>query len=101
MFVILNVAMGGGFPAAFGGGPTAATQSGVPMLVDYVAVYQSGGGTTPPPTTPPPLRRPPRRPAARMTRTRTIQAEAFNAQAGMQTETCSGGRAGRRLDRER
>ena len=38
-FVILNVAIGGGFPAAFGGGPTAATQSGVPMLVDYVAVY--------------------------------------------------------------
>jgi chitodextrinase len=53
MFMILNVAMGGGFPAAFGGGPTAATQSGVPMLVDYVAVYQSGGGTTTPPTTTP------------------------------------------------
>jgi beta-glucanase (GH16 family) len=42
--IILNLAMGGGFPAAFGGGPTAATVSGVPMLVDYVAVYQSGGG---------------------------------------------------------
>ena len=42
-FVILNVAMGGGFPAAFGGGPTASTQSGVPMLVDYVAVYTRGG----------------------------------------------------------
>jgi beta-glucanase (GH16 family) len=41
MFVILNVAIGGGFPDAFGGGPTAATQPGVPMLVDYVAVYQS------------------------------------------------------------
>jgi beta-glucanase (GH16 family) len=38
-FVILDVAMGGGFPAAFGGGPTAATRSGVPMLVDYVAVW--------------------------------------------------------------
>src|SRR4051812_15273580 len=47
MFMILNVAMGGGFPGAFGGGPTASTQSGVPMLVDYVAVYQSAGGTTP------------------------------------------------------
>ena len=44
-FIILNVAMGGGFPAAFGGGPTASTQSGVPMLVDYVAVYTAGGGT--------------------------------------------------------
>jgi len=46
-FMILNVAIGGGFPAAFGGGPTSATQSGVPMLVDYVAAYTaagSGGG---------------------------------------------------------
>lgn len=48
-FPILDVAIGGGFPAAFGGGPTSATQSGVPMLVDYVAVYTSGGGTTTPP----------------------------------------------------
>jgi beta-glucanase (GH16 family) len=40
-FVILNVAIGGGFPAAFGGGPTGATRSGVPMLVDYVAVWTS------------------------------------------------------------
>ncbi|GAA2681941.1 carbohydrate-binding protein [Actinoplanes palleronii] len=83
MFVILNVAMGGGFPAAFGGGPTAATQSGVPMLVDYVAVYQSSGGTTTPPTTTPP------------TGTRDayaqIQAESFNASAGVQVETCSEG----------
>jgi beta-glucanase (GH16 family) len=51
-FIILNVAMGGSFPGAFGGGPTGATASGVPMLVDYVAVYTSGGGTPPPP--PPP-----------------------------------------------
>jgi beta-glucanase (GH16 family) len=51
MFIILNVAMGGGFPAAFGGGPTGSTQPGVPMLVDYVAVYTSGGGgSTPPPS---------------------------------------------------
>jgi beta-glucanase (GH16 family) len=40
-FIILNVAVGGAFPAAFGGGPTAATASGKPMLVDYVAVWQS------------------------------------------------------------
>ena len=54
-FIILNVAIGGGFPAAFGGGPYASTVSGVPMLVDYVAAYTAGGGgggtTTPPPTT--------------------------------------------------
>ena len=39
-FIILNVAIGGGFPDAFGGGPTPAKKSGVPMLVDYVRVYQ-------------------------------------------------------------
>lgn len=38
-FLILNVAMGGGFPGAFGGGPTAATVPGMPMIVDYVRVY--------------------------------------------------------------
>jgi hypothetical protein len=85
MFVILNVAMGGGFPAAFGGGPTAATQSGVPMIVDYVAVYQSSGGaTTPPPTTTPP-------PSGTRDAYSTIQAESFNAQSGVQTEACSEG----------
>ncbi|NHC47544.1 family 16 glycosylhydrolase [Motilibacter sp. K478] len=35
-FLILNVAIGGGWP----GLPTAATASGVPMVVDYVAVYR-------------------------------------------------------------
>jgi hypothetical protein len=90
MFMILNVAMGGGFPAAFGGGPTAATQSGVPMLVDYVAVYQSSGGSTPttPPTTPPTTA-----PPTGGTRDAysQIQAEAFDAQSGTQTETSSEG----------
>jgi beta-glucanase (GH16 family) len=52
-FMILNVAMGGAFPAAFGGGPTASTASGVPMLVDYVAAYTSGGSSSPPPPPPP------------------------------------------------
>jgi beta-glucanase (GH16 family) len=42
-FVILNIAIGGAFPAAFGGGPSAATRPGVPMLVDRVAVYTSAG----------------------------------------------------------
>ncbi|AGL17088.1 glycoside hydrolase family 16 protein [Actinoplanes sp. N902-109] len=37
-FIILNVAIGGAFPAPFGGGPTPATRPGVPMLVDRVAV---------------------------------------------------------------
>ncbi len=45
-FPILNVAIGGGWP----GSPTAATVSGVPMLVDYVGIYSKTGGTTNPPT---------------------------------------------------
>ncbi|OUC84335.1 1,3-beta-glucanase [Streptomyces swartbergensis] len=40
-FLILNVAMGGAFPNAFGGGPDAGTQPGRPMVVDYVRVLQS------------------------------------------------------------
>jgi beta-glucanase (GH16 family) len=50
-FIILNVAIGGGFPAAFGGGPNAATVSGVPMLVDYVAAYTKDGPTSTPTAT--------------------------------------------------
>jgi len=38
--ILLDVAIGGAFPTAFGGGPTPATVSGAPMLVDYVRVYQ-------------------------------------------------------------
>jgi beta-glucanase (GH16 family) len=58
-FILLNVAMGGAFPngVAGSGTPTASTVSGRPMLVDYVAVYAQ------------------------------IQAESFNAAAGVQTET--------------
>jgi beta-glucanase (GH16 family) len=53
-FIILDVAMGGGFPAAFGAPvPTSSTASGVPMLVDYVRVFQRAG-PTPPPNPPPP-----------------------------------------------
>lgn len=51
-FIILNVAMGGSFPAAFGGGPTGSTQSGVPMLVDYVRAFTAGGSTATPTPTP-------------------------------------------------
>jgi beta-glucanase (GH16 family) len=90
-FVILNVAMGGGFPAAFGGGPTGSTVSGVPMLVDYVAVY-TGNGT--PPTTPPPTTTPP---GGGVSATSTIQAESFNAQSGVQTEACTDTGGGQNL----
>ncbi|MEW2303479.1 glycoside hydrolase family 16 protein [Streptomyces sp. NPDC006655] len=74
-FVILNVAMGGGFPDAFGGGPTSATESGHPMVVDYVQVLQSGGGGT---TTPPPGNRDAYSP---------IQAESYDSQSGVTAET--------------
>jgi hypothetical protein len=53
-FIILNVAMGGEFPAALGGGPDGATSPGHPMLVDYVTVMSSNGGTTPPTSSTPP-----------------------------------------------
>ena len=49
-FIILNVAIGGALPNKLGGGPTAATKPGVPMLVDYVEVKYAGGQVTPPPT---------------------------------------------------
>jgi beta-glucanase (GH16 family) len=48
-FIIYDLAMGGGFPDAFGGGPTAATVSGGQMNIDWVAVYNKGPGTTAPP----------------------------------------------------
>ncbi len=43
-FIIFDLAMGGGFPNAFGGGPNAATASGGTLNVDWVAVYNKGPG---------------------------------------------------------
>lgn len=37
-YVILDVNIGGGFPAALGGQPSAATAAGRPLLVDYVVI---------------------------------------------------------------
>ncbi|WP_214408522.1 glycoside hydrolase family 16 protein [Sphaerisporangium fuscum] len=72
-FILLNVAMGGAFPNALGGStPTADTVSGRPMLVDYVAVWQSGGSTTPPP--------------GGVDARSTIQAENYQAQSGTRLE---------------
>jgi beta-glucanase (GH16 family) len=92
-FLLLNVAMGGAFPNGVAGSatPTSSTASGVPMLVDYVAVYTSGGGTTPttPATTTPPPTTPP--PGGSRDAYARIEAESFNAQNGVQTETCSEG----------
>lgn len=87
-FMLLNVAMGGSFPNGVAGTttPTAATVSGRPMLVDYVAVWSRGGGATPPttpPTTPPP--------GGGVSAYSTIEAEAFNGQQGVGVEACSEG----------
>ncbi|MFF6779471.1 carbohydrate-binding protein [Streptomyces sp. NPDC012510] len=74
-FVILNVAMGGAFPDAFGGGLDGDTRSGVPMVVDYVQVLSVGGGTTTPP------------PTGTRDAYSAIQAESYNSQSGTLTET--------------
>ncbi|MEU6798729.1 glycoside hydrolase family 16 protein [Nonomuraea wenchangensis] len=86
-FLLLNVAMGGAFPNALGGQtPTAATVPGRPMVVDYVAVWQSGSGSTPTPTITPTS------PGGVDARS-TIQAERYQAQSGtiVETTTDSGG----------
>ncbi|HEY1488489.1 MAG TPA: glycoside hydrolase family 16 protein [Micromonosporaceae bacterium] len=97
-FAILNVAIGGAYPNAICGcsSPSASTSSGAAMSVDYVSVMTTGGGSTPPPTTPPPTTPPPTTPpptspppGGGVGATGTIQAEAFNAQSGTQTEASS------------
>ncbi len=45
-YIIYDLAMGGQFPAAFGGGPNAATVSGGQMNIDYVAVYAKPPAST-------------------------------------------------------
>ncbi len=44
-FIIYDLAMGGGFPNAFGGGPNGNTVSGASLVIDSVAVYNKGPGT--------------------------------------------------------
>ncbi|MEG3630307.1 glycoside hydrolase family 16 protein [Streptomyces poriticola] len=84
-YIILNVAMGGGFPDAFGGGPDAGTEPGHPMLVDYVQVLSSdGSGTTPPPD-------------GSRDAYGTIQAESYDDQSGVGTETTSDTGGGRNI----
>ena len=79
-FIILNVAIGGGFPNGVCGcsTPTSATSSGAGMNVDYVAVYSTSSATTPPPTSPPPT--------GGTDAYSTIQAESYNNQSGTQLE---------------
>ncbi|MFE7447580.1 glycoside hydrolase family 16 protein [Streptomyces chartreusis] len=83
-FVILNVAMGGGFPDAFGGGPDGGTQPGHSMVVDYVQVLTSGSGTTPPPT-------------GNRDAYSAIQAESYDSQGGVGTESTSDSGGGQNI----
>ncbi|MEU6305302.1 glycoside hydrolase family 16 protein [Streptomyces chartreusis] len=83
-FVILNVAMGGGFPDAFGGGPDSGTQPGHSMVVDYVQVLSSGSGTTPPPT-------------GNRDAYSAIQAESYDSQGGVGTESTSDSGGGQNI----
>ncbi|MFE2261537.1 glycoside hydrolase family 16 protein [Streptomyces griseosporeus] len=86
-FLILNVAMGGGFPDAFGGGLDGDTQPGHPMVVDYVQVLSTNGGgsgTTPPPS-------------GNRDAYSAIQAESYDGQSGTITETTSDSGGGQNI----
>jgi hypothetical protein len=84
-FIILNVAMGGAFPDAFGGGLDGDTRSGVPMVVDYVQALSAGGsGTTPPPT-------------GTRDAYAAIQAESHDGQSGTLTETTTDSGGGQNI----
>ncbi len=78
-FILLNVAMGGGFPDGVAGRatPVAETTPGRPMLVDYVAVWTRGGGSTEPP------------PGGGGSAYTQHEAENFQQQSGVQVDTAS------------
>ncbi|MCX5400860.1 ricin-type beta-trefoil lectin domain protein [Streptomyces sp. NBC_00102] len=44
-YIIYDLAIGGGFPDAFGGGPNAAMVSGGKLIIDSVAVYNKAPGS--------------------------------------------------------
>jgi beta-glucanase (GH16 family) len=92
-FILLNVAMGGAFPNALAGStPTSATVPGRPMVVDYVAVWQSGTSSSPSPSpSPTPTS------GGGFDARSTIEAEAYQAQSGTQVESGSGSSGGRHV----
>ncbi|MFE5887726.1 glycoside hydrolase family 16 protein [Streptomyces sp. NPDC056462] len=83
-YIILNVAMGGGFVDAFGGGPDGATVPGHSMVVDYVQVLSSGSGTTSPPT-------------GNRDAYSAIQAESYDSQGGVSAETTADSGGGQNI----
>ena len=91
-FLLLNVAMGGAFPDGVAGHatPTSATVPGRSMIVDYVGVWQSGGGddggSTPGPN-----------PGTGFDARSIIQAEDYSAQSGTFTEATTDEGGGRNV----
>ena len=95
-FIILNVAIGGQFPKAFGAEvPNSSTVSGRPMLVDYVSVAVKSGGPTTSPTSsaPDPTSSAPdptgSAPAGSRDAYSRVEAESYDSQSGTSTQTTS------------
>jgi hypothetical protein len=88
-YLILDLAIGGEFPAKMGGGPTATTASGGDLVVDYVTVLaRAGSGGTPSPTpSPSPTPMPTPSPTSGgISAQSVIQAESFSGQSGAVVE---------------
>jgi hypothetical protein len=88
-FIILNVAIGGAFPAKLGGGPNANTISGQPMMVDYVSVSTKGGNGTTTTTAPTTTTTTSTQSGGNTSATSTIQAESASQTSGATVEATS------------
>ena len=86
-YLILDLAIGGQFPAKKGGGPNPDTASGGQLVVDYVTVQsRAGTGGTPSPS-PTPSPTPSSSPTGGgISAQSVIQAESFSAQSGAVVE---------------
>ena len=90
-FLILDVAMGGGYPNGVCGctSPSASTSSGAAMSVGYVAVYQTSGSTPSPSPSPSPT--PTGSKQCTATATADISADCYTGSAGSISVTSATG----------
>ncbi len=92
-YLILDLAIGGQFPAKQGGGPTAATASGGSLVVDYLTVQAKNGSGTPTPTPTPTPTKPTPTPSPTPTgggpAAGVIQAENYSSESGAKVENTS------------
>jgi Carbohydrate binding module (family 6)/Glycosyl hydrolases family 16 len=90
-FLILDVAMGGGYPNGVCGctSPSASTSSGAAMSVGYVAVYQTSGSTPSPSPSPSPT--PTGGKQCTTTATADISADCYTGSAGSISVTSATG----------